>query len=95
MGVFQYKTNNNSNYLNMLINVMLITMELILLLLSSLAYVIQNRSDLANVTEGLALSFPIIIYFGHYIILIFKKQDLQMLFHQFEVLIDSSKYLWI
>ena len=89
LGVYFYEESLPLNYLNILINIILVVLQLALVL-PSLAYFIQKSSNVNDAAEVLSILFPSTLHLGQYFILVFTKPHLTHIFNNFEDLINQS-----
>lgn len=89
LGIISYKENLFLNILSGVINIVFLAIQFALIF-PSLAYFIENISVVANAAEVLSILFPAILHVCQYLLLVFTKTYLIVLFNDFEMLIDKS-----
>lgn len=89
MGVYRFEVYRFLNYFNWLINILLVSLEIIHLV-PSLAYLYPHH-QLDDINEVMAIAFPLIVNILQYILLVLQKRLLRRLFEEFEQLIDESR----
>lgn len=89
MGIYLYDQYSQLNTVAILINFILIIVQLALIIPSSV-YLFYS-TDVGDAIEVLSVLFALILNFGQYLIFVFTKFKLRLLFDNFQEMIDERK----
>lgn len=95
LGVYSYNENKLKSFFAIIINQTLVFLLLALAIPCSI-YLFYS-TDVGEAAEVLSVLFALFLNLGQYVIFIFSKSKLKLLFERFQQIVDESKHLkfWI